>query len=980
MDLHLPAQPDRATLPPELAARAETLVAEFMATLSEPLPELPGLGTVLLGSDYVAKTIRRWPHYLLEALDADGQMPARSLAELHDWFLPRLQAVTDDQQLKACLRELRHRELVRIAWRDLLGVATLDEVMHDLTRLADVLVQAALDWHAQQLEQRYGTPRDSAGTAQSMVVLGMGKLGGQELNFSSDIDLIFAYWRPGSTDGPRAMDNQEFFQRLGRAVIAALADGTSDGFCYRVDMRLRPFGSAGPLVMHFDAMEDYYQAHGREWERYALIKARVMAGDRLAGQRLMEKLQPFIYRRYLDYGAFENLRELKQMINEESVRRERVDDIKHGEGGIREVEFVAQVFQLVRGGRDPKLQRRDLLGTLEVLAERKLMPLRAVQQLIQGYRFLRRVENRLQMLADQQTHHLPTDVVDRARLAFVLGYRDTDAFLGALQRHQRRVQNHFEQVFAAPQGEVAETDSGSAQQRFLHRLWHQGMAAEVALPGLASAGFKEPAAAFALIDDLRQGAIPRNQSETGRQRLDRLMPLLLGAIAELEDPDLVLPRALDLIRTISRRSVYLALLVEHPLALSQWVKLCEASPWISDQLARHPLLLDELMDPRVLYAPPNRDGLRQELDLALSQCSPEDHEEILERLRQFKQVQTLRIAAADIMGYLPLMRVSDHLTWLAEVLLQKVLDLSWKLMTDRHGEPHCGLGQARRRARFAIVGYGKLGGLELGYGSDLDLVFLHDSEGESARTRGPRVIDNAEFFARVGQRIVHILGAYTAAGRLYEVDTRLRPSGSSGLLVSSMEAFAHYQRQSAWTWEHQALVRARWVAGEPELEAGFSAVRRDVLCRQRDPGKLRAEVVEMRNKMLAEHGSRDPAWFDLKRDRGGITDIEFMVQYWVLATAHQQPDVGYWSDKVRILESLGQAAVITPDLAQALADAYRALRNRIHRSILAGGDGRIKDPPADICALREQVTAAWYTLFGDLETSQGASDNGEQGE
>ena len=964
-----PRLPDLNLLPPAIQERARNLLARFLERAPDAPAAIPGAEQVFLCSDYVAQTAQRHPEYVLDALTPEGKMPARSDPELHEWLRACTSGVADENGLKGCLRELRHRELIRIAWRDLLGDADLDETLHDLTRLADTLVQGALGWLEAKYHERFGIPRDSDGVRQSLIVLGMGKLGGRELNFSSDIDLIFAYWRPGCTDGAKSIDNQEFFQRLGRALIAALADATPEGFCYRVDMRLRPFGSSGPLVMHFDAMEDYYQAHGREWERYALIKARVLAGDPVAGARLMEKLQPFVYRRYLDYGAFANLRELKRMINEESVRKERIEDVKHGEGGIREVEFVGQVFQLIRGGRDRALQRRDLLGVLETLARQNLLPRHAVDQLVDAYRFLRRVENRLQMQNDQQTHRLPSNPFDRTRLALTMGYSDQASFETALLRQQQRVHAQFEQVFSAPQRDDSDAVSAApaaGRQRTMSHLWSEKLEQDEVLPILQRMGFAEPAAAYEGIAGLRDSPVTRSLSETGRQRLDRLMPLLLGAIAEIDAPDPVLPRALQLVKTIARRSVYLSLLVENPLALSQLVKLCEASSWISDQLTRYPMLLDELLDPRALYAPPGRDGLKTELDHELAQFPLEDQEQVLDRLRQYKQVQTLRVAAADIMGYLPLMKVSDHLTWLAEVLLEKVLELSWNLMVERHGEPWCGQGNARRRARFAIIGYGKLGGFELGYGSDLDVVFLHDSEGEAARTTGPREIDNGEFFARVAQRIVHLLGAFTSAGRLYEVDTRLRPSGLSGLLVSGLDAFVHYQEASAWTWEHQALVRARFVAGDPELGERFAEVRRAILGRAREPEALKAEVVEMRAKMLVEHASRDPDVFDLKRDRGGITDIEFMVQYWVLATAHAHPEVCTWPDKVRTLDVLVETGVIPPDLGLALADGYRDMRNRIHRLTLAGADTRLSNPPEDLRALRAQVMAAWDALFGEV--------------
>ncbi|WP_018871863.1 bifunctional [glutamate--ammonia ligase]-adenylyl-L-tyrosine phosphorylase/[glutamate--ammonia-ligase] adenylyltransferase [Thioalkalivibrio sp. ALJ16] len=965
MDKPLPDSP--ATLSSPLQQEVRALLDELEDKLAWPDSLLAATPAPLAFSHYLVQTVRQHPEYLLEALDPDSRVAACDDAAFARTLEARLQRVEDDAGLRRALREVRHRELIRIAWRDLAGLADLDEVMHDLSRLAESLIAGAMRWLDEHLQRRYGQPRGPAGEAQSMVVLGLGKLGGGELNFSSDIDLIFAFEESGETDGERVIENQEFFRRLGRQLIAVLSDVTADGFCYRVDMRLRPFGDSGPLVMHFDAMEDYYQAHGREWERYALIKARPLAGDPEAGARLMRRLRPFIYRRYLDYGTLANLRELKQMINDESARRGRFEDVKHGEGGIREIEFIAQSFQLIRGGRDQALQRRDLLGVLDVLKGRELLPGYVVEQLERSYRFLRRVENRLQMLNDQQTHRLPSNGDDRYRLALALGFEDEAAFEMALVREQRRVHAHFEQVFSAPQradGKAMEASPETDREQQLNRLWQGSLPEADALKVLRSMDFQDADEALRGIADLRESPGVRAMSVTGRQRLDRLMPLLIGAIAEMEAPDAVLPRALQMVRTIARRSVYLSLLVENPLALSQLVKLVAASPWINEQLTRHPVLLDELLDPRALYAPPDRSGLREELEAELAQFPEQDHEQMLDRLRQFKQVQTLRVAAADIMGFLPLMKVSDHLTWLAEVLLERVLRLAWEKMVERHGEPRCGGVEGGRGARFAVIGYGKLGGFELGYGSDLDVVFLHDSEGDEAQTAGPRVIDNTEFFARVAQRVVHLLGAFTPAGRLYEVDTRLRPSGTAGLLVSGLQAFRRYQDESAWTWEHQALVRARFVAGDPALGEQFDALRREVLTRARDAEALRAEVVEMRGRMLAEHASKKGQGFHLKRDRGGITDIEFMVQYWVLVSAHDHPAVCDWPDKIRTLETLGREGVIDAGLSEALADAYRDLRNRIHRLTLAGCEARVEEPDDELLAVRDRIIETWNDLFG----------------
>lgn len=959
--------------PGSIRARLTGLLERIQSDLGETGFDLaPRLGPVLASSDYVVQTVAREPKYLTAALSRDGSFRFLDDVSFARFLATELQSVRDEQGLRSALRRVRHQELIRIAGRDLSAVAALHETFHDLSRLADGLVGAALNWLEQDFQGRFGVPQDHQQETQRLVVLGLGKLGGGELNFSSDIDLIFAYRRAGRTHGARTIDNQEFFTRLGRALIAALSETTADGFCYRVDMRLRPFGNTGPLVMHFDALEDYYQAHGREWERYALIKARVIAGDRHAGEHLMRKLQPFIYRRYLDYGAFDNLRELKERINRESIRKDRVDDIKHGEGGIREVEFVAQVFQLIRGGREQRLQRRDLLGVMQELRVRRLLPADVVDELVAGYRFLRRVENRLQMQADQQTHRLPRAAEDRERLALSLGVPNWDAFTPLLQQALSRIHHHFGQVFFGPQQDFeGPSRAVAAAPSEFETVWAGSPSDADLLVRLERWRFSDPAGALEVIRDLRHGPVRRSLSPVGMQRLDRLMPLILEAIVDSDDPDALLIRVLALIKTIARRSVYLALLVENPSARAQLLRLCAASPWISEQLRRFPVLLDELLDPRVLYSPPGREGLQRELDEELGQFPLEDEEQVLERLRQFKQVQTLRVAAADITGSLPLMRVSDHLTWLAEVLLQKVLDLSWNRLVVKHGEPYCGSGGARHPAGFAIVGYGKLGGLELGYGSDLDIVFLHDSSGPDARTTGPSVIDNGEFFARLAQRIVLLIGAYTPAGRLYEVDTRLRPSGASGLLVSSLEAFERYQREAAWTWEHQALTRARSVAGSTAVGEQFDAIRARILRLQRDPGNLRAEVCAMREKMLEEHGSKAQGVFDLKRDRGGITDIEFMVQYWILAHAHAVPNLVRWSDKIRSLETLGAAGVISPELAEELADAYRQLRNRIHRLTLAGQDPRVDAPDADLLALREVVDRAWEST---LAVGQKAAD------
>ncbi len=955
-------QPVPAGLAPLPAERQNELETALASQLGGPVPLPAALPAVFAASPFVAESAARQPA-LLGDLIARGELERPfAHAALAEQLAALRAAAEDDTALANALRQLRQREMLRIAWRDLCGRADLEETLTALTALADQCVATALDWLYSQLCARYGTPRDGAGNTVELVVLGLGKLGGGELNFSSDIDLIFAYAAEGETDGSRALDNQSFFVRLGQRLIAVLSEPTAAGFVFRVDMRLRPFGAAGPLAMSFEAMEHYFEVHGREWERYALLKARVIAGDHAAGERLLADLRPFIYRRYLDFGAFESLREMKLLINREAERKGVTGDIKLGAGGIREVEFIAQAFQLIRGGRDPELQTRSLRQALACLRVRQLLPDYAEAQLQAAYRFLRRVENRLQMVADRQTHCLPQEARERARLAFAMGYADWVSLHADLQQHMQQVHDQFEQVFVAPQADAGDSDTQIDQP--LAQVWHGLLSDEAAKELLRDQGVADPGQALAWLQDLRNGRTGQSMSRNGRQRLDRLMPLLLGAVTGSHDPDTTLARLRKLLAAVARRSVYLALLVESPLALSQLVKLCAASPWIADYLARHPLLLDELLDARSLYAPLDRAALGAALQRELAAVASDDMDELMERLRHFKQTQLLRVAAADVMDVLPLMQVSDQLTWIAEAILAAVLEIAWQQMVARYGRPTCRVEGEPYYPGLAIIGYGKLGGIELGYGSDLDLVFLHDSHGEAQMTDGERSQDNVVFFARLSQRIIHILTAFTPAGTLYEVDTRLRPSGEAGLLVSDLAAFEAYQQRSAWTWEHQALVRARPVAGSATLHSAFAKMRHNILARPRDAQGLLEQVRDMRARMWAEHGREAAAaGFDPKRDPGGIADIEFMVQYLVLQHAAAQPSLTIYTDNIRLLDGLQACEVLSAVDAEALRQAYRALRDRVHAMALQER-GKVLEIDAELATHRATVQQLWQRLLG----------------
>ena len=918
------------------------------ARLRDSLPKVWAISEFVSASCLRDQDVILEPSYL-QALTASTSPGARVRSALAE--------VADEPTLIETLRRVRRREMLRIAWRDLAGWADLEEILHDLSDLADACLDGALSllsrWHA----DRHGVARNAHGEPQSLVVLGMGKLGARELNFSSDIDLIFSYPDNGQSDGERPLDNEEYFTRLGRSLIRVLDQVTEDGFVFRVDMRLRPFGDSGPLAMSFGALETYYQNHGREWERYALIKARPVAGDIESGRTLLESLRPFVYRRYLDFNAFESLREMKRLIDREVARHGLDDNIKLGRGGIREIEFIGQVFQLIRGGREEPLRERSILAVLRYLGKADYLEADEARDLILAYEFLRRVENRLQMMRDQQTHDLPADPVDRVRLAWSMGFDTWAAFATALEQQRQRVQQLFNAVFVAPRV-VSEQ---SQQESELAPVWRGVLADEEANDLLQQQGYRHPAEMLQLLQHLRDSPLLRALNERARHRLDELMPRLLETASRTPDPEQTCQRLLRVVEAIAKRSSYLALLVERPMVLEHLARLAAHSTWLTDMVARSPLLLDELLDPRVFSEFPSQDSLHAELESALRGVDEDDLERQMDALRQFQQTAVMRVAAADIAGDVPLMKVSDFLTWIAEQVVGEAYEIAWRHLVERHGLPQCVDEQGQRAAHFAVIAYGKLGGIELGYGSDLDLVFLHDSTGAEQQTAGPRVLNNAEFFTRLAQRIINILSVPTTSGLLYQVDVRLRPSGSAGLMVSSLDAFTHYQKQRAWTWEHQAMLRARPVAGEAVVSDAFNALRQEILGQPRDGEALRREVAEMRQRMLKEHAHAE-AWFDVKRDAGGLTDIEFLVQYLVLRYAAAHPALLEWTDNIRNLEGLAEASILSPEQGKFLADTYRSFRRIVHHCTLEGRPARIA--PAEAEPGREGVKALWAGIIG----------------
>lgn len=862
----------------------------------------------------------------------------------------------DEMSGHRVLRQFRNREMVYIAWRDFTGSWSLEESLEHLSQLAEAMIFETYQWQYKACCELWGTPCNAQGDAQPMLIIGMGKLGGGELNFSSDIDLIFTYPENGETQGARrSIANAQFFTRLGQRIIKALDQQTYDGFCYRVDMRLRPFGDSGPLVMSYAALEDYYQEQGRDWERYAMVKARVMGSEMYPEyQELRQMLRPFVFRRYIDFSAIQSLRRMKSMISSEVRRRGLVNNIKLGAGGIREIEFIAQVFQLIRGGREPGLRHRSLLLTLDAIEELDLLEDGGTQHLRDAYKFLRRLENLLQAMADKQTQTLPESNVEQLQLATAMGYHDWQGLLADVHTHMDAVH----QVFNGLIGDDEEESSDVAKH--FHELWDMAEKQDVMEHVLSEdIGAEEPQVMANTIIQFKHDLAKKTLGPRGREVLNRLMPKVFAAIYSHPDAQFGLPRVLHLLQKIVTRTTYLELLDEHAAALTQLVRLCTASPMISEQLGRYPILLDELIDPQQLYNPIPLESYQTELRDFLARIPEDDMEQQMEALRQFKQICILRIAAADIAGVLPVMKVSDHLTYLAEAIVESVVNQAWLQMAEKYGEPnHL---KDREGKGFAVIGYGKVGGWELGYNSDLDIVFMHDCP-VSAYTDGKKEIDGRQFYLRLAQRIIHIFSTRTASGILYEVDTRLRPSGASGLLVSPAEAFDEYQHTEAWTWEHQALVRARMIYGDEPLQQSFAQTRHNVLTLERDESKLKQEVVDMRIKMRDHLGGKKADRFMLKQDPGGITDVEFLAQYLVLRYSHEKPKLTRWSDNVRVFESMIAQGVMDEEQAMAITHAYTEMRDQIHHRNLLNLDA---DVALDKFVVeRELVSKIWQQWLG----------------
>jgi [glutamine synthetase] adenylyltransferase / [glutamine synthetase]-adenylyl-L-tyrosine phosphorylase len=952
--------------PPDLPAALQSRfdrVAERLADIEVVLPAdvAATAGRVCVVSDFVLNVLRRFPDELAARLADTAPLARNTLAARFD-----LTAKTEAEAMTE-LRRVRNVELARIAWRDLAESADLDVTLGELSLLADHLIDRAATFAAESLESRFKRPRDGFGKPLPLLVLGMGKLGGGELNFSSDVDLVFLY-PDGALEAEddaatEPTEPETYYLRVAQLLIKLLDLNTGDGFVYRVDTRLRPFGASGPLVVSVSSFESYLVQHGRDWERYAYVKARLIAGHEFAVDVFDLILTPFVYRRYLDYGVFEALRQMKTLIAKEVARKDMAENIKLGPGGIREIEFIVQAFQLVRGGRRPELQTRSLLRALPLLAGDRQLADPTVAELARCYRYLRTLENRLQAMDDRQTHELPSEAEERDRLAYALG-EPSWASLGERLRTQRAiVEAEFEHVAWDADGRGIRRTGDPVST-----AWAAGDL-PAALAGTPLAGNVEVETQLA---ELRRGGLYQRMDEAARQRLAAVVGRTVALIAKHESPGKSIERVLPIYRAICRRSAYLALLNENPAALERLLNLVVKSAWLAKQIAEHPMLLDELLDARLFDVPPTRDELVELFARTVREAAQNDVEATLDSIRAFQRTAMFRIAIADRLGSLPLMKVSDRLTDTAELVLEFALQTAWRELAAKYGTPL--RGPPPTEAGFAVIGYGKLGGLELGYGSDLDLVFLHDSRGAQQETNGSPPLENERFFARLVQRLIHFLSIQTSSGRLYEVDTRLRPSGRAGLLVQGLDGFYRYQTSEAWVWEHQALLRSRALAGSRSVCDEFERMRRDVLVAHVNRAKLKTEVVAMRRRMRAELSLAKKGGFDLKQDPGGLADIEFLVDYWVLASSHEFPELVEFPDNVRQLEALERVGLVAPERCRRMKDAYLSLRERIHELALDAG-GRVV-AEHEFKDLRAWVIAVWDEVFAGVDADAALSAHG----
>jgi len=856
------------------------------------------------------------------------------------------------EELKSSLRQFRHRKLIEIIYLDVIERISLQDTLTHLSDLADHLIQLALNASNNNLVAKHGQPVDENGDEIELNIIAMGKLGGRELNFSSDIDLICCYCIEGELDGYGRLSHQEFFTRVTRLFVQLLNETTEDGFVYRVDLRLRPWGDSGPVVLSHASLEHYYQLHGREWEQYAMVKARILTGNELDKRYLASIFKPFVYRKYHDYRVFEGLANLKGKIHLQARSRGLQDNIKLGYGGIREIEFFIQAFQILKGGRNNHLQSTQIFYCFDVLQEQKIVEFETIEELRDGYIFLRQLENKIQMLADEQSHTSPEYSVSQNRIAETMGYSDWQAVHDQLAIHRLNINAHFTELFKQEAESPSEPLIGDTRG---------DEASEAAqIEQMKSLGVGRPDEINDRLKQFFESKAWSFMSAKAKHRFSTLIPRILTAVAQYNRQLPLLERLLNLISSIAGRSVYFELLYQNSALLEKLVNLFDKSEWIAQEVANYPMLLENLIQPANSANRFDSLQLQQNLKTQLQNVS-DDEELELDVLRLFKREQTIVIAVAELSGEISTTEVGLYLSGLAEVVLQAVYYMAENKLQRQFGAPSFIENGESHRAEFAIIGYGKLGGREMHYQSDLDIIFLHNSTGTRQTTEGPKCIDNAMYFARLAQKLISITSVVTSSGKLYEIDSRLRPEGSSGLLVASLKSFHQYQLNKAWTWEHQALIRARYVTGSTILESEFNRLRTEVLARPHEAKKLQAEILTMRDRIYQTRNPPEGEFKNLKDSRGCMIDIEFMVQFWTLLNANKVGSITSYSDNIGLLNELFRLNLISSSQSQ-LIDIYKTYHHWLHKTVLQNQGAEIE---SEIIATETQhVIKCWNECFG----------------
>ena len=920
-------------------------VADYLASKDFGAEDTDRIERLAIASPYALQQLQRSPERIDTLLRLDAfSLQAEPIEIAQDEKI-------DIDRVKQQLRHYRHRKMVEIIYLDVVAQNPLENTLHHLSDLADQVIQLALAACNRQLSDKHGQPLDADGEPMLLNIIAMGKLGGRELNFSSDIDLICCFEHDGELSGFGQLSYQEYFARLVRLFSQLLADSTADGFVYRVDLRLRPWGDSGPVVLNHSALEHYYQLHGREWEQYAMVKARIISGSDSSRAHLSALLKPFVFRKYHDYRVFDGLATLKGKIDNQAKSKGMRVNIKVGPGGIREIEFFVQAFQILKGGRNHQLQTTEIFKCFDAFLQHDIVEAETIHRLRAAYCFLRQLENRIQMFEDQQTHDLPSSADQQRRIAITMGFADWETLLVELQQHRDRVNHFFNDLFRRDQEEKPQAviDDSFAETIEDGREWDF----------INNSGIADSAEINQSLNRFLRSKAWSFMSARARQRFNNLLPRLLETIGGEQDPASLFERFMRLFSSIAGRSVYFELLFQNSALLDRLCTLFARSAWIAEEVSQYPILLENLIHPGDQKRF-DKLGLQQRLQTQLDNIEG-DTELELDSLRLFKREQTLVIASAELAQEIDAIQVCHYLCDLAEVVLDAVYRLASKALRQQYGIPQCTVDGERREAHLAVIGYGKLGGYEMHYQSDLDIIFLHDSNGEQQFTSGDKCIENSVYFARLAQKIISMTSVLTASGKLYEIDSRLRPEGSSGLLVSSTQAYLRYQQEKAWTWEHQALVRARLVAGSPLLEDEFAHIRKTVLRLPRDEAQLRRDIVEMRDRIYRNKRPAEGDRRDLKQSRGAMVDIEFLVQYWVLLLANNIGSDCLYSDNIRLLNELFRLNLITGAQSR-LAEIYTDYHRLLHESVLQNQSSEVD---AEIIEAQvNHVKDCWNECFG----------------